>query len=94
MKPRPSLFAERRVESNIHWARTYGFQYGGSSPKAGSTSGVDLRALEGLFAFHAIVVTKISADHLIVHDPRYADGSRTIGITAFEAGWTAPTEKL
>lgn len=31
--------------------------------------GIDLRAVEGLFAFHAVVVLEITAEQVTVHDP-------------------------
>src|SRR5262245_13721493 len=49
--------------------------------------GIDLRPLDGLFAFHAVVVVEITSDHVLVHDPLYKQGPRTIGWTVFEAAW-------
>ena len=49
--------------------------------------GIDLRPIDGLFAFHAVVVDEVTSDHVLVHDPLYKQGPRTIGRTAFEAAW-------
>ena len=50
-------------------------------------AGIDLRPIEGQFAFHAVVVSKISRDYIVVLDPLYKKGNRKIGMAAFEAGW-------
>jgi ABC-type bacteriocin/lantibiotic exporter with double-glycine peptidase domain len=65
--------------------------------------GIDLRPIEGLFAFHAVVLVEITSDSLLVHDSRYEQGPRTMGLTAFKAAWesaereavviTAPSSK-
>lgn len=49
--------------------------------------GIDLRPVEGLFAFHAVVVLDITAEQVIAHDPLYQEGSRLISLTTFEAAW-------
>ncbi len=49
--------------------------------------GVDLRYIEGLFAFHAIVVVNVTSEQIIVHDPLNAQNPRIIGSRAFEEAW-------
>ncbi|HXG68814.1 MAG TPA: cysteine peptidase family C39 domain-containing protein [Blastocatellia bacterium] len=49
--------------------------------------GVDLRPIEGLFAFHAVVIADIAGDQVIVHDPLHEQGPRAIGLRAFELAW-------
>ena len=50
--------------------------------------GIDLRPVDGTFAFHAVVIN-ISTDQVVVHDPLHDEGPRPIGISAFEAAWSA-----
>ncbi len=49
--------------------------------------GIDLRPVEGVFAFHAVVVINIATDQFVVHDPLYNGAPRLIGQLAFEAAW-------
>ncbi len=49
--------------------------------------GVDLRYIDGLFAFHAVVVSEISSRQLTIHDPRQAHSPRQISQYAFEDAW-------
>lgn len=49
--------------------------------------GVDLRYVDGLFAFHAVVVVEMARDELSIHDPRYAQSPINIGRVAFEKAW-------
>lgn len=49
--------------------------------------GIDLRQVEGIFAFHAVVVLNIDAERVTAHDPLYKEGSRSIGLRTFEAAW-------
>ena len=51
--------------------------------------GIDLRPVDGIFAFHAVVVVNISTDQVVVHDPLHDEGPRSIGISVFEAAWSA-----
>jgi len=49
--------------------------------------GIDLRPIEGIFAFHSIVILDITAQRVTAHDPLYQEGSRSIGLTTFDAAW-------
>lgn len=49
---------------------------------------VDLRPIDGVFAFHAVVVVGVGPDRLLIHDPRDQSGSNSIGLSGFEAGWS------
>lgn len=49
--------------------------------------GIDLRPVEGIFACHAVVIVSITDEHVLVHDPRYRKGPRSIGLNTFEAAW-------
>lgn len=49
--------------------------------------GVDLRYVEGLFAFHAVVVANLTSRQLTVHDPQHAHRPRRISRQAFEEAW-------
>lgn len=51
--------------------------------------GIDLRPIEGIFAFHAVVISDIASDQVVVHDPRYQEGPRSIGLATFEAAWSS-----
>jgi uncharacterized protein YvpB len=51
--------------------------------------GLDLRMVDGIFAFHAVVIVGVAAEQVRVHDPRYPKGPRSIGRNAFEAAWRA-----
>lgn len=49
--------------------------------------GIDLRHIEGLFAFHSVVVSKVTSEHLVVHDPLYPNSARHIGLQTFLEAW-------
>lgn len=49
--------------------------------------GIDLRPVDGLFAFHSIVILDITAQRVTARDPLYQEGSRSIGLTTFDAAW-------
>lgn len=49
--------------------------------------GVDLRFVDGLFAFHALVITDVTSEQVLVHDPRHAVSPQTISLPAFEDAW-------
>ena len=49
--------------------------------------GIDLRFVDGLFAFHAVVVAEINRDRLTIHNPRYAESPSHISRQAFEEAW-------
>lgn len=52
-------------------------------------AGIDLCPVEGIFAFHAVVVINITTDQVVVHDPLYEAGPRSIGQLTFKAAWNA-----
>ena len=56
--------------------------------------GIDLRPIEGIFAFHAVVVVGISSDQVVVHDPLYQAGTRSVGQVAFITAWTAADREV
>lgn len=56
--------------------------------------GIDLRPIDGIFAFHAVVVSSITSDHVIVHDPLHQAGPRSIGQLAFKAAWNAADREV
>ena len=47
--------------------------------------GIDLRPVDGVFAFHAVVLTSTSSSGVVVLDPN--QGTRVIGLSAFEMAW-------
>ena len=49
--------------------------------------GIDLRYIEGLFAFHAVVIARVATELIVVHDPLYAQSPRDIGLQAFAEAW-------
>ncbi|MGH9850049.1 MAG: hypothetical protein ACREBD_09325, partial [Blastocatellia bacterium] len=49
--------------------------------------GVDMRYIDGLFAFHAVVAANIVSDRMVVHDPLNAQNPRVISLQAFEEAW-------
>ena len=38
---------------------------------------------------HRLIVVNISTDQVVVHDPLHDEGPRSIGISVFEAAWSA-----
>jgi len=51
--------------------------------------GIDLRPVEGIFAYHAVVVVGITPEQVLVHDPRHRKGPSSIGLNTFQAPWKA-----
>lgn len=51
--------------------------------------GIDLRPIDGRFAFHAIVIVDVKSDHVLVHDPLQKTGFRPVGLIPFDAAWKA-----
>jgi len=49
--------------------------------------GIDLRYIEGLFAFHAVVVANVAREQIVVHDPLHVQSPRPIGLPAFAEAW-------
>lgn len=49
--------------------------------------GIDLRHVEGLFAFHAVIVANVTGEQMIVHDPLNAQSPRNISLRAFDEAW-------
>ena len=49
--------------------------------------GVDLRYLDGLFAFHAVVVANITSQQVIIHDPRHAHSPRQVNQQTLADAW-------
>jgi hypothetical protein len=75
------------VEYEIEW----GLDDLVDAVKAGTNPivGIDLRPVEGVFAFHAIVILDIAAEQVLVNDPRYTKGSRSIALNSFVSAWNA-----
>ena len=44
-----------------------------------------VRPVDGLFGFHAVVLLSMSSSSVVVLDPN--QGTRTIGLSAFETAW-------
>lgn len=51
--------------------------------------GVDLRYVDGLFAFHALVIAAIASDRVSVHDPRDDRSPLILGRQTFAEAWEA-----
>ncbi|MDZ7291508.1 MAG: cysteine peptidase family C39 domain-containing protein [candidate division KSB1 bacterium] len=49
--------------------------------------GIDLRPIDGRFAYHAVVVVKIESDKVPVHDPEAGQGIRELNTTSFMDAW-------
>jgi ABC-type bacteriocin/lantibiotic exporter with double-glycine peptidase domain len=49
--------------------------------------GIDLRFVEGAFAFHAVVVADVMSGHVIVHDPWNSQSPQSISLQTFEDAW-------
>jgi hypothetical protein len=49
--------------------------------------GVDLRFVDGLFAFHSLVIAAVTSEKVIVHDPRNAHNPQGISLRTFEDAW-------
>jgi ABC-type bacteriocin/lantibiotic exporter with double-glycine peptidase domain len=47
--------------------------------------GIDLRPVDEMFGFHALVLLSMSSSSVVVLDPNL--GTRTIGLSAFEIAW-------
>jgi hypothetical protein len=49
--------------------------------------GIDLRFVEGLFAFHAVVIADVMSGDVVIHDPRDSQSPRNISLQTFEDAW-------
>jgi ABC-type bacteriocin/lantibiotic exporter with double-glycine peptidase domain len=49
--------------------------------------GVDLRPIDGRFAYHAVVIVKIESDKVSVHDPEPGRGMRELKLATFLSAW-------
>ncbi len=49
--------------------------------------GVDLRFVDGLFAFHALVIADVTSEQVLVHDPRHGVSPQIISLPTFEEAW-------
>ncbi|MGH9751553.1 MAG: cysteine peptidase family C39 domain-containing protein [Blastocatellia bacterium] len=49
--------------------------------------GIDLRFVDGLFAFHAVVIADVMSGHVVAHDPRNSQSPRSISLQTFEDAW-------
>lgn len=56
--------------------------------------GIDLRAIDGRFAYHAVVITKIESDKVIVHDPEAGKGRRELNLATFFAAWKGAKQQV
>ena len=56
--------------------------------------GVDLRPIDGRFAYHAVVVAMIESDKVIVHDPEPNRGIRDLKLTTFLAAWKGAGQQV
>ena len=49
---------------------------------------LDLRPVDGRYAFHAVIVADVRSDRVVVYDPLQVTES-TIGWSTFDAAWSA-----
>lgn len=56
--------------------------------------GIDLRPVDGRFAYHAVVVTKIESNKITIHDPEPGRGVRELNFTTFLAAWKGAKQQV
>jgi len=56
--------------------------------------GIDLRPIDGRFAYHAVVVVKIESNKVIVHDPEPEPKVREFNLATFMAAWKGASQQV
>jgi ABC-type bacteriocin/lantibiotic exporter with double-glycine peptidase domain len=56
--------------------------------------GMDLRPIDGRFAYHAVVIVKVESNKITVHDPEPGKGLRKINTTTFMAAWKGAGQQV
>jgi ABC-type bacteriocin/lantibiotic exporter with double-glycine peptidase domain len=56
--------------------------------------GIDLRPIDGRFAYHAVVIAKVESDKITVHDPEPGKGLREMNTTAFGVAWKGAGQQV
>jgi len=49
--------------------------------------GIDLRPIDGRFAYHAVVIAKIESTKVTIHDPQSGKGVQELNPATFFAAW-------
>lgn len=56
--------------------------------------GIDLRPIDGRFAYHAVVVVNLESNKVIVHDPEPGRGVRELNPATFIAAWKGANQQV
>jgi ABC-type bacteriocin/lantibiotic exporter with double-glycine peptidase domain len=56
--------------------------------------GIDLRPIDGRFAYHAVVVVKVESKKVTVHDPQHRQGMRELNFTTFANAWKEADQQV
>ncbi len=56
--------------------------------------GIDLRPIDGRFAYHAVVIAKIESNKITVHDPEPGKGLREMNTATFMAAWKGAGQQV
>ena len=56
--------------------------------------GIDLRSIDGRFAYHAVVILKVESNKITVHDPEPGKGLREMNVTTFGAAWKGAGQQV
>jgi len=56
--------------------------------------GIDLRSIDGRFAYHAVVVGTVESNHVTVYDPQHGQGVRKLNPTTFMAAWSGADQQV
>jgi ABC-type bacteriocin/lantibiotic exporter with double-glycine peptidase domain len=56
--------------------------------------GIDLRPIDGRFAYHAVVVVKIESNKVTAHDPEPGQGVREFNPATFMAAWKGANQQV
>lgn len=56
--------------------------------------GIDLRPIDGRFAYHAVVIAKVESNKITVHNPEPGQGVRELNPAIFMAAWKGANQQV
>jgi ABC-type bacteriocin/lantibiotic exporter with double-glycine peptidase domain len=56
--------------------------------------GIDLRPIDGRFAYHAVVIVKVESNKITMHDPEPGKGLREMNTATFLAAWKGAGQQV
>jgi hypothetical protein len=56
--------------------------------------GIDLRPIDGRFAYHAVAVVNVESNKVIVHDPEPGQGVRELNPATFIDAWKGANQQV